>query len=66
MCPNECPGLFDVWGDNFDRLYTQYEKEGRGRKTLKARELFYVIINILSFLFIKIVINVKIKLYIYL
>lgn len=28
MCPNECPGLPDVWGDEFDALYTKYEREG--------------------------------------
>lgn len=28
MCPNECPGLPDVWGDQFDELYTKYEREG--------------------------------------
>jgi hypothetical protein len=42
MCPNECPGLFDVWGEKFNQLYTLYENEGRGRKIIKARELFYV------------------------
>ncbi len=40
MCPNECPGLFDVYGDEFDTLYTQYEEAGKGRKTIKARELW--------------------------
>ena len=40
MCPNECPGLFDVYGDEFEALYTKYEEEGKGRKTIKARELW--------------------------
>lgn len=40
MCPNECPGLPDVWGDAFNQLYTKYEKEGRGRSTIKARQLW--------------------------
>ncbi|OWP85091.1 ribonucleoside-diphosphate reductase subunit alpha [Flavobacterium davisii] len=40
MCPNECPGLYDVYGDEFETLYTQYENEDRGRKTIKARELW--------------------------
>ena len=31
MCPNECPGLADVWGEEFDKLYEHYEKEGRAR-----------------------------------
>lgn len=37
MCPNECPGLPDVWGDEFNALYLRYVKEGRGRSTIKAR-----------------------------
>ena len=40
MCPNECPGLFDLHGDAFEELYTKYESEGRGRKTIRARELW--------------------------
>ena len=36
MCPNECPGLFECWGDEFEALYTKYEQEGRGRKAVKA------------------------------
>lgn len=32
MCPNECPGLTETWGEEFERLYEQYEKDGRGRK----------------------------------
>lgn len=45
MCPNECPGLPDVWGAEFEKLYTKYEKEGKGRKTIKARELMGKIIE---------------------
>lgn len=45
MCPNECPGLPDVWGTEFEELYTRYEKEGRGRKTVKARVLFFEMIE---------------------
>lgn len=37
MCPNECPGLPDTWGEDFDRLYEEYEREGKGRRTFKAR-----------------------------
>jgi hypothetical protein len=36
MCPNECPGLSDCWGKDFDELYEKYEREGRGRKQVKA------------------------------
>jgi ribonucleotide reductase alpha subunit len=45
MCPNECPGLSDVWGEAFNTLYTQYESEGRGRKTIRAQMLREAIIN---------------------
>ncbi|NIJ46081.1 ribonucleoside-diphosphate reductase alpha chain [Wenyingzhuangia heitensis] len=40
MCPNECPGLYDTYGEDFEALYTKYETEGKGRKTIKARELW--------------------------
>ncbi|MDT0555331.1 ribonucleoside-diphosphate reductase subunit alpha [Patiriisocius hiemis] len=40
MCPNECPGLFDCHGDEFEALYHKYEAENKGRKTIKARELW--------------------------
>ena len=40
MCPNECPGLSDVYGSKFEELYSKYESEGMGRKTIKARELW--------------------------
>lgn len=45
MCPNECPGLENVWGDEFEALYTSYEKEGRGRETIKAQKLWAAIIE---------------------
>ncbi len=45
MCPNECPGLCDVYGDEFDALYTSYENAGKGRKTIKARELWEKILE---------------------
>ncbi len=45
MDPNECPGLSDVWGDDFNALYTKYETEGRGRKTIKAQELWFKILE---------------------
>ena len=40
MCPNECPGLSDSYGEEFEKLYAKYEQEGRGRRTVKARELW--------------------------
>jgi ribonucleoside-diphosphate reductase alpha chain len=45
MCPNECPGLPDVYGEEFNKLYVKYEKEDRGRKTIKARKLWGEIIQ---------------------
>ena len=45
MCPNECPGLADCWGEEFDRLYEQYEKEGRARKTIKAQKLWFAVLE---------------------
>jgi ribonucleoside-diphosphate reductase alpha chain len=45
MCPDECPGLADVYGDDFNKLYTSYETDGRGRKTVKARELWFQVLD---------------------
>ena len=45
MCPNECPGLDNVYGDEFEALYTSYEAQGKGRKTVKARELWEKILE---------------------
>lgn len=45
MCPNECSGLADVHSEAFDALYTKYEAEGKGRKTIKARELWEKILE---------------------
>ena len=45
MCPNECPGLCDVHSDAFDKLYLDYEKKGKGRKSIKARELWEKILE---------------------
>lgn len=45
MCPNECPGLDNVYGDEFEALYTSYEAQGKGRKTIKARELWEKILE---------------------
>ena len=40
MCPNECPGLADTHSEAFETLYTKYETQGKGRKTIKARDLW--------------------------
>tara|TARA_B100000686_G_scaffold354727_1_gene466704 strand:- start:23406 stop:25838 length:2433 start_codon:yes stop_codon:yes gene_type:complete len=45
MCPNECPGLYDCYGEDFDKLYIKYEKQGKGRRTIKARELWEKILE---------------------
>ena len=45
MCPNECPGLSDTYGKKFEKLYKQYESEGKGRKTIKAQELWFKILE---------------------
>ena len=45
FCPNEAPGLSDCWGAEFEKLYTQYEAEGRARKTIKAQDLWFAILE---------------------
>jgi ribonucleoside-diphosphate reductase alpha chain len=45
FCPNEAPGLSDCWGEEFEALYTRYEQEGKARKTIKAQELWFAIIE---------------------
>ncbi|EAN31273.1 Ribonucleoside-diphosphate reductase large subunit [Theileria parva strain Muguga] len=45
MCPDECRGLHEVWGDEFERLYTQYEQQGLGRKTIPAQKLWFAILQ---------------------
>ena len=45
MCPNECPGLPDTHSKDFEKLYTKYEAEGKGRKTIKAQELWFKILE---------------------
>lgn len=45
MCPHECPGLSETYGDDFEALYTRYEKEGRGRKTVKAQDLWFKVLE---------------------
>ncbi len=45
MCPNECPDLYNRHSEEFDTLYLKYESEGKGRKTIKARELWEKILE---------------------
>ena len=45
MCPNECPGLYDSHGEEFEKKYLEYEAENKGRKTIKARELWEKILE---------------------
>jgi ribonucleoside-diphosphate reductase alpha chain len=45
MCPHECPGLSDTHSAEFEALYTKYEKDGKGRKTIKAQDLWFKILE---------------------
>ncbi|MCB0506927.1 MAG: ribonucleoside-diphosphate reductase subunit alpha [Chitinophagales bacterium] len=45
MCPNECPGLCDTYGEEFEALYTKYESEGKFRKQINAQELWFHILD---------------------
>ncbi|KAH8701487.1 ribonucleoside-diphosphate reductase-like protein subunit large [Phaeosphaeriaceae sp. PMI808] len=45
FCPNEAPGLADVYGDEFEELYHRYERENRGRETVRAQKLWYAILE---------------------
>lgn len=45
FCPNEAPGLSDCWGEAFEELYHRYEKEGRARKSIKAQDLWFKILD---------------------
>uniref|UniRef100_A0A6C0CJB3 ribonucleoside-diphosphate reductase n=1 Tax=viral metagenome TaxID=1070528 RepID=A0A6C0CJB3_9ZZZZ len=45
MCPNECPGLADVHGSEFETLYRKYEAEGKGRKSVPAQKLWQMILD---------------------
>jgi ribonucleoside-diphosphate reductase alpha chain len=45
FCPNEAPGLDKCWGEKFEALYEKYEQEGRGRRTMRARELWAKILD---------------------
>ena len=45
FCPNEAPGLSDVYGDDFVKLYERYEREGRAKKTVRAQKLWFRILD---------------------
>jgi len=45
MCPHECPGLSDKHSAEFEELYIRYESEGKGRKTVKAQDLWFKILE---------------------
>lgn len=45
FCPNEAPGLSDCHGEEFEKLYVKYEKEGRARETIKAQELWFEVLE---------------------
>lgn len=45
MCPNECPGLADAWGEEFEALYTKYEESGLYRRKVKAQQLWFAVIE---------------------
>lgn len=45
FCPNEAPGLHDCYGGEFEALYHKYESEGRARKTIKAQDLWFAILE---------------------
>ena len=45
FCPNEAPGLPEVWGEEFEKLYIRYERESRARATVKAQALWFQILS---------------------
>lgn len=45
MCPHECPGLSECWGEKFEQLYTRYEQEGKGRKSIPAKKIWQMILD---------------------
>jgi len=45
FCPNECPGLHNIYGDAFNKLYKQYENSGKSRKVVNARDLWFKILD---------------------
>ncbi len=45
MCPDECPGLSDCYGDDFKNLYEKYESDNKGKRTMEARKLWFAILD---------------------
>ena len=45
LCPNECPGLADCWGEEFEALYSKYESEGKARRQVPAKKLWQLILD---------------------
>ncbi|QJB35686.1 ribonucleoside-diphosphate reductase subunit alpha [Chitinophaga oryzae] len=45
FCPHEAPGLHECWGEEFEALYEKYEKENRARRTVKAQDLWFAILD---------------------
>ena len=45
MCPNECEGLVDTWGEEFEANYTKYESLGKVKRTIKAQDLWFAILD---------------------
>ena len=45
MCPHECPGLADCWGDKFVELYESYEKAGKFRRQMPAKKLWQLVLD---------------------
>jgi len=45
FCPNECKGLYQIYGDEFDKLYIKYETEKKYKKQIKARDLWTAILQ---------------------
>lgn len=45
FCPNECPGLTTTWGREFEQLYEKYESEGKAKRTVRAQELWFAILD---------------------
>lgn len=45
FCPNEAPGLSECWGEEFEKLYTSYEAQGKARETIKAQDLWFAIME---------------------
>ena len=45
FCPNECPGLYDKYGEELEKMYEKYEREGKARKTVRAQDLWFEILE---------------------